>query len=88
MDFLSSECLMSYNLPVYLNVTIFIINVHYSLKTKDLNKFMITLFRVVAFGTIVLQDCVASIEESAHEQALKYMKDIYGTWITTSDKVL
>lgn len=40
------------------------------------------------YRTIVLQDCTASIEESAHEQALKYMKDIYGTQITTSDKVL
>ncbi|MBU4139687.1 MAG: isochorismatase family protein, partial [Euryarchaeota archaeon] len=40
------------------------------------------------FGTIVPQDCVASIDEGAHEQALKYMKDIYGAEITTSDKVL
>ncbi|MBU3966643.1 MAG: cysteine hydrolase [Euryarchaeota archaeon] len=40
------------------------------------------------FGTIVPNDCVASIDEAAHEQALKYMKDIYGAWITTSDKVL
>ena len=40
------------------------------------------------FGTIVPQDCVASIEEEAHELALKYMKDIYGTQITTSEKVL
>jgi nicotinamidase-related amidase len=40
------------------------------------------------FGTIVPQDCVASIDENAHEQALKYMKDIYGARITTSDKVL
>ncbi len=40
------------------------------------------------YRTIVLKDCTASIEESAHEQALKYMKDIYGTQITTSDKVL
>ena len=40
------------------------------------------------YRTVVLQDCTASIEESAHEQALKYMKDIYGTQITTSDKVL
>ncbi|MDP3104316.1 MAG: isochorismatase family protein [Candidatus Methanoperedens sp.] len=40
------------------------------------------------FGTIVPEDCVASIDEAAHEQAIKYMKDIYGTEITTSDKVL
>ena len=40
------------------------------------------------YRTVVLQDCTASIEEPAHEQALKYMKDIYGTQITTSDKML
>ncbi len=40
------------------------------------------------YRTVVLQDCTASIEDSAHEQALKYMKDIYGAQITTSDKVL
>ena len=40
------------------------------------------------YDTIVLSDCTASIEEEAHEYALKYMKKIYGTEITTSDKVL
>ena len=40
------------------------------------------------FGTIVPQDCVASIDEAAHELAIKYMKDNYGAQITTSDKVL
>jgi nicotinamidase-related amidase len=40
------------------------------------------------FKTIVPEDCTASIDEAAHEQALKYMKNIYGTEITTSDKVL
>lgn len=40
------------------------------------------------YRTIVPHDCVASIDEAAHEQALKYMKSIYGAQITTSDKVL
>lgn len=40
------------------------------------------------YYTIVLSDCTASIDEEAHEYALKYMKNIYGTEITTSDKVL
>jgi nicotinamidase-related amidase len=40
------------------------------------------------YRTIVPQDCTASIDEVAHEQALKYMKSIYGAEITTSEKVL
>jgi nicotinamidase-related amidase len=40
------------------------------------------------YYTIVLSDCTASIDEEAHEYALKYMKNIYGAEITSSDKVL
>ena len=40
------------------------------------------------YKTIVPQDCTASIDEGAHEQAIKYMKNIYGAEITSSDKVL
>jgi nicotinamidase-related amidase len=40
------------------------------------------------FDTIVLGDCTASIDEDAHDYALQYMKKIYGTEITTSDRVL
>ncbi len=40
------------------------------------------------YNTTILSDCTASIEEEAHEYALKYMKKIYGSEITTSDKVL
>ncbi len=40
------------------------------------------------YKTVVPSDCTASIDEEAHEQALKYMKNIYGAEITTSDKVL
>ncbi|VVB90961.1 putative isochorismatase family protein [uncultured archaeon] len=40
------------------------------------------------FKTIVLEDCTASIAPAAHEQAIEYMKSIYGAEITTSDKVL
>lgn len=40
------------------------------------------------YNTIVPRDCTASTDEESHEQALKYMKNIYGTEITTSDKVL
>ncbi|TAN45005.1 MAG: cysteine hydrolase [Candidatus Methanoperedens sp.] len=40
------------------------------------------------YRTIIPQDCTASIDEAAHEQALKYMKSIYGAEITTSEKVL
>lgn len=40
------------------------------------------------YRTIVPRDCTASIDEESHEQALKYMKNIYGTDITTLDKVL
>jgi len=40
------------------------------------------------YKTIVPSDCTASIDEEAHEYALKYMKNIFGTEITSSDKVL
>ncbi len=40
------------------------------------------------YKTIVPQDCTASIDEEAHEQAIKYMKNIYGAEVTSSDKVL
>lgn len=40
------------------------------------------------YKTIVLRDCTASIDEESHERALKYMKNIYGTEITTTDKAL
>ncbi len=40
------------------------------------------------YKTIVPLDCTASIEEVAQEQAIKYMKNIYGAEITTSDRVL
>jgi nicotinamidase-related amidase len=39
------------------------------------------------YKTIVPRDCTASIDEEAYEQALRYMKNIYGAEITTSDKV-
>ncbi len=40
------------------------------------------------YKTIVPSDCTASIDEGSYEQSLKYMKNIYGTEITTSDIVL
>lgn len=40
------------------------------------------------YRTIVPQDCTASIDERAQEQAIKYMKSIYGAEITSSDKAL
>ncbi|MCX9009615.1 MAG: cysteine hydrolase [Candidatus Methanoperedens sp.] len=40
------------------------------------------------YRTIVPQDCTASIDEKAQEQAIKYMKSIYGAEITSSDKAL
>ena len=40
------------------------------------------------YKTIVPLDCTASIDQEAHEQALKYMKNIYGAEITTSDRAL
>ena len=40
------------------------------------------------YGTIVPIDCTASIDEESYEFSLKYMKNIFGTEITTSDKVL
>lgn len=42
----------------------------------------------LGYKTIVPRDCTASIDEEAYEISLKYMKSIYGTEITTSDKVL
>lgn len=40
------------------------------------------------YRTIVPSDCTASINEEAYEISLKYMKNIFGTEITKSDKVL
>ncbi|MCX9083445.1 MAG: cysteine hydrolase [Candidatus Methanoperedens sp.] len=40
------------------------------------------------YKTIVPRDCTASIDEAAYESSLKYMKDVFGTEITTSDKAL
>lgn len=40
------------------------------------------------YRTIVPSDCTASIDEESYELSLKYMKNIFGTEITTSDKVL
>lgn len=39
------------------------------------------------YKTIVPKDCTASIDDASYEFSIKYMKDIYGTEITTSDKV-
>lgn len=40
------------------------------------------------YRTIVPIDCTASIDEESYEFSLTYMKNIFGTEITTSDKVL
>jgi len=41
------------------------------------------------YKTIVPPDCTASVvDEESYEFSLKYMKNIFGTEITTSDKVL
>ncbi|VVB94218.1 putative isochorismatase family protein [uncultured archaeon] len=40
------------------------------------------------YKTIVPDDCTASIDAESYEQALKYMKNIYGTEIKGSDSVL
>jgi nicotinamidase-related amidase len=40
------------------------------------------------YKTIVPLDCTASIDEVAQEESIKYMKNIYGAEITTSDRVL
>ena len=40
------------------------------------------------YRTIVPRDCTASIDEESYELSIKYMKNIFGTEITTSDKVL
>jgi len=40
------------------------------------------------YRTIVPRDCTASIDEESYELSLKYMKNIFGTEITTSDKAL
>jgi nicotinamidase-related amidase len=42
----------------------------------------------LGYRTIVPSDCTASIDEEAYEISLKYMKNIFGTEITTSDNVL
>jgi len=41
----------------------------------------------LGYDTIVPSDCTASIDEEAYEFSLKYMKNIFGTEITSSDKV-
>lgn len=40
------------------------------------------------YKTVVPMDCTASFDEMSYELSLKYMKNIYGTEITTSDEVL
>lgn len=40
------------------------------------------------YKTIVPRDCTASIDVESYELSLKYMKNIFGTEITASDKVL
>lgn len=40
------------------------------------------------YNTIVPKNCTASIDEKSHELSLKYMKNVYGTEITTSDEAL
>ena len=40
------------------------------------------------YRTVVPSDCTASIDEGSYEQSLKYMKNIYGTEIITSDMAL
>lgn len=40
------------------------------------------------YRTIVPKDCTASIDEESYEQSLKYMKNIFGTEITTWDKAI
>ncbi len=40
------------------------------------------------YKTVVPMDCTASFDEKVFELSLKYMKNIYGTEITTSDEVL
>jgi len=42
----------------------------------------------LGYKTIVPRDCTASMDEKAYEYALVYMKNIYGTEITLSDKAL
>lgn len=40
------------------------------------------------YKTIALEDCTASLDEAGHDRALKYMKNIYGTEISSSENVL
>ncbi|MCE8425799.1 MAG: cysteine hydrolase [Candidatus Methanoperedens sp.] len=40
------------------------------------------------YKTIVPGDCTASLNEADYDQALKYMKTIYGTEILSSEKVI
>ena len=40
------------------------------------------------YKTIVAGDCTASIDAESYEYSLKYMKNIFGTQISSSDKVL
>jgi nicotinamidase-related amidase len=39
------------------------------------------------YDTIVPRDCTASIDEESYEYSLKYMKNIFGTEISSSDRV-
>ncbi|MDD5363684.1 MAG: cysteine hydrolase [Ignavibacteria bacterium] len=39
------------------------------------------------YNTIVPRDCTASIDEESYEHSLKYMKNIFGTEISSSDRV-
>jgi len=41
----------------------------------------------LGYNTIVPRDCTASIDEGSYEFSLKYMKNIFGTEIISSDKV-
>jgi len=41
----------------------------------------------MGYKTIVPKDCTASLDETSKEYSLKYMERIFGTEITTSDKI-
>lgn len=41
----------------------------------------------LGYNTVVPRDCTASIDEEAYEFSLKYMENIFGTEITSYDKV-
>lgn len=42
----------------------------------------------LGYKTIVPKDCTASMDEESYEMSLRYMNSIFGTEITTSDRVL